>query len=98
MAVDPSLQGRGLASQLMNLTIDEIKRRCRSGSQSTPSSPSKEIADGKVILLISVMKDVYEAYYLKRGWTTTATKEIQPGMMGSQDGFSVVDMCMIVDL
>lgn len=98
MAVDPSLQGHGLASQLMNLTIDEIKRRCRSSSHSTPSSSLTESASGKVILLISVMKEVYESYYLKRGWTTTATKEIQPGMMGSRDGFSIVEMYMIVDL
>lgn len=35
MAVDPTLQGLGLASKLMEETIGEIKKRCRQSAQST---------------------------------------------------------------
>ena len=37
MVVDPTLQGQGLATQLMNLRIDEIKRRCGSGLRQVDS-------------------------------------------------------------
>ncbi len=98
MVVDPSLQGRGLATQLTNLTIDEIKRRCGSDLHPPPSNPSKASQKDKITLLLSTMKDLNENYYLKRGWTTTDTRSFPPGTMGSRDGFSVVEMCKTIAL
>ena len=114
MAVDISLQGKGLASQLMNLTIDEIKRRCGSGLRETSLSkrgliatpPDEEYGEktvaaangGKVKLLLSTMRILNEGYYAKRGWTATNYKSFPPGTMDSRDGFEVVDMYKNVDL
>ena len=126
-AVDPTLQGRGLGTQLMNLTIDEIKRRCGSGlrdpsvaaseaSQSRNQEASGTILDRgettpdginglgakkenkEVILLLSTMQQLNEQYYTMRGWTATQTKHFPPGTRGSQDGFSIVEMCKRVEL
>lgn len=98
MAVDPLLQGRGLATEFMNLTIDEIKRRCRSNLRSIISNSSEENGKGKLMLLLSTMQNLNEGYYLRRGWTTTETRSFPPGTMGSRNGFSVVEMFKSVDL
>lgn len=98
MVVDPSLQGHGLATQLTNLTIDEIKSRCVSNPHPPPSTPSEASPNDKLTLLLSTMKDLNENYYLKRGWTTTDTRSFPPGTMGSRDGFSVVEMCKTIAL
>ena len=105
MAVDPTLQGRGLATQLMNLTVDEIKRRCGSNlrdpsADQTHTAPSdsggaestKIEKRKEVVLLLSTMKELNEDYYAKRGWTTTATREFPKGTLGSSEGFRVVEM------
>lgn len=94
MVVDPPLQGRGLATQLMNLTIDEIRRRCGSGLRDSTSAPSSET----VMLLLSTMKSLNESYYAKRGWTTTENRYFPPGTKGSRDGFTVVEMFKSVAL
>ena len=102
MAVDPTLQGRGLATQLMNLTVDEIKRRCGSNLRD-PDTATSDATGSKsedvniyqrkeVLLLLSTLKDLNETYYAKRGWTATATREFPKGTLGSRDGFRVVEM------
>lgn len=45
MVVDPTLQGGGIATQLMNLTIDEIKRRSSSALQGRTQSTASEQKD-----------------------------------------------------
>ena len=110
MSVDPVLQGRGLASQLMNLTIDEIKRRCGSGLRDTniqikdSNEPNitTAVSEGEkkkeVMLLLSTMQVLNESYYAKRGWTTTNTRWFPKGTSGSRDGFAVVEMFKRVEL
>ena len=99
MVVDPALQGRGLASHFLNLTIDEIKRRCRSSSAEANVDEKDEREKKKeVMLLLSTMAILNETYYAKRGWTTTSSKSFPKGTGGSRDGFSVVDMYRRVEL
>ena len=100
MAVDPMLQGRGLATQLMNLTVDEIKKRCRVGLHDTTAAQNGSLQGTKkeVMLLLSTLQEVNEDYYAKRGWTTTATKKFPPGTKGSRDGFGIVEMYKTVEL
>ena len=90
MVVEPELQGRGIAGQLMGMTVEEIKRRCVTDPKGKES--------GKVMLMLSSMQELNETYYAKRGWTTTGVRRFQPGTMGSRDGFGVVEMMKIVDL
>ena len=91
IVVEPELQGRGIAGQLMGMTVEEIQRRC--------VTDPKGKASGKVMLMLSSMQELNETYYdAKRGWTTTGVRRFQPGTMGSRDGFGVFEMMKIVDL
>jgi len=108
MVIDPTLQGRGLATQLMNLTVDEIKRRGGSGlrdpsatrdmSEAKASDGTNDEKKKELMLPLSTMKDLNEGYYAKRGWTATATKEFPKGTRGSRDGFRIVEMFKRVEL
>lgn len=84
MAVDPALQGQGLASQLLDLTIEEIKKR--------------ERGEKEVVLLLSTMKAMNEGFYARRGWTASNTRVFPRGTSGSRDGFAVVEMYRLVRL
>ena len=115
VAVHPILQGRGLASTLMDQTIEEIKARAYAAIPSsiptqryqnpTDGAGHPRILDsgekgakGKVMLMLSTMLEFNESYYLKRGFVTTGVRRVEPGTMGSLDGFSVVEMMRWVDL
>lgn len=84
------VKGMGLASKLMEMCIDELRRmslikyRDRGGQ-----------GEVKMGLYLSTMKELNEEYYLKRGWVTTAENKIEKGVMGSRDGFSVAEMVRI---
>ena len=92
MAVEPSLQGRGVAARLLDLCIGEIVRRAK-----TEASASTETRIGKVNILISTMQELNEIYFAKRGWLTTNVKTFEPGVSGSVDGFHIVDMIRTVE-
>jgi len=87
MAVDPQLQGQGIAGALMEMVVVEIRRRVAEGGK-----------EGKIVLMLSAMQELNEGYYLKRGWSTTGKRRFERGTMGSRDGFSVVEMVKIIDL
>lgn len=100
MAVDPTLQGRGHGTQLLNLTVDEIRKRCGLGLRDT-TAVQDDLLQGRkkeVMLLLSTLQEVNEEYYAKRGWTTTATKKFPPGTKGSRDGFGIVEMYKTAEL
>ena len=111
MCVEPTLQGRGIAGQLMGLTVEEIKRRVVEGTKEAQESENAqkdingedrngtdEKAKGEVLLMLSSMQELNEAYYAKRGWQTTGVRRFPPGTMGSRDGFGVVEMMKVVSL
>ena len=100
MAVEPELQGRGIAGQIMDITVEEIKRRVRNAA----SFQDRKVGDAsvgekrQVMLLLSTMQEVNEAYYRKRGWVCTGVRRFGSGVLGSRDGFGVVEMGRCVDL
>lgn len=91
--VDVELQGRGLAKELMDITLAEIRRRVSQGRDEGEEGKG----EGKILLLLSTMQELNETYYAKRGWTTTGLRRFLPGTMGSRDGFGVVEMMRVVD-
>lgn len=87
MAVEPELQGKGISTQLLNLALDEIRKRV---------ALETKIENTKVTILISTMKELNEGYYLKRGWKTTEERRFPPGTGGSPSGFTVNDMVRVI--
>ena len=111
VCVEPTLQGRGIAGQLMGLTVEEIKRRVVEGIKEAQESKmgkknvngenrngTKEKAKSEVLLMLSSMQELNEAYYAKRGWQTTGVRRFPPGTLGSRDGFGVGEMMKVVRL
>ena len=92
MAVKPSLQGQGLATRLLNASIDEIRRRLRMQRDATDHR-----TPGKFNILISTMQELNEAYYANKGWQTTDVKYFEPGTGGSVEGFHIVEMNRVVE-
>ena len=84
-ATDVSLMGQGIAGKLTSLTTAEIRRRAAVEGKS------------KIVLMLSSMKELNEAYYLKRGYTTMNVKIFPPGTGGSRDGFSVAEMVKVLE-
>ena len=124
-----TLQGRGIAGQIMGLTVEEIKRRVvesknegherrhgmncegrnnRGGDEKGHDDDDddnvgrkekeKKREKGEVLLMLSSMQELNEAYYAKRGWETTGVRRFPPGTMGSRDGFGVVEMMKVVSV
>jgi len=87
MAVEPELQGKGISTQLLELTLDEIKRRVAERGESV---------EGPTRVLVSTMKELTEGYYQKKGWETTEERRFAPGTAGSGTGFAVVEMVRII--
>lgn len=94
MVVDPELQGRGIASQLMSLAINTIRRQVRDELQTQVGDREGK---GKVRLFLTTLKELNEEYYKRKGWTTTSERRFGPGVGGSEAGFGVVDMVRVVD-
>jgi len=87
MAVEPEFQGKGISTQLLELTLEEIKRRVAEGG---------ERVEGTTRVLVSTMKELTEEYYRKKGWETTEERRFPPGTAGSGTGFTVVEMVRMV--
>ena len=97
--VEKDLKGQGVGGLLTEIAIAEIRRRVAAewkAKQSTTEGGSAD-AEPKIVLMLSTMQDLNEPYYLRRGWTTTATKRFEPGTWGSRDGFGIVEMVKPLD-
>ena len=98
MVVDPSIQKQGLASKLLELVTEEVRRRAegvamerRRGRGGASMDGEKEEGE-EVQLIFSTLKEVNYEFYLKRGFVCTLEKKVEPGVMGSRDGFWIVEM------
>lgn len=87
MAVEPELQGKGISTRLLELTLEEIKRRV---------AEEGERVEGTTRILVSTMKELTEGFYHKKGWETTEERRFPPGTAGSGTGFTVAEMVRIV--
>lgn len=86
MAVEPELQGKGVSNQILELTLDEIKRVVQ----------DTEKENKGIRILISAMKEITGEYYAKKGWKMTEERRMPSGTAGSTTGFTIVDMVRIV--
>ena len=99
MGVDPALQSRGIASRMLDSTIEEIRRRIGEGERGNGKEEEEEVGkewEGKVKVLLSTMKELNEGYYQRKGWRTTGEKRFEAGVGGSEEGFGIVDMVKVV--
>ncbi|KAL8740442.1 MAG: hypothetical protein Q9190_006859 [Brigantiaea leucoxantha] len=81
VCVDPQSQKRGLVDPLLNAIVQEV--RLQIGAQRKES---------KFKLVVRTMKEMNEAYWLKKGFRTVAQKVFEPGIFGSPTGFTMLDM------
>ena len=111
MAVHPSLQHRGLGEQLEDQMTAEIKSRAfasisypapQLNSQDSfdngeyPESTTK-VAKKKLMIVGTVVRELNESRYHKKGYTTIGIERFEPGTMGSRDGFSVAKIMKWID-
>lgn len=92
MAVDLAHSNRGIATTLIHTVVQEIKRRAFPASPPSSVPSIGQDQDQKIILMLTTMKENNEVYYQKRGFITTRERTFAKGMVGSRDGFSVVEM------
>ncbi|KAI4179153.1 MAG: hypothetical protein LQ346_007257 [Caloplaca aetnensis] len=78
--VHPEYQRRGIAAQMYEALVKEMKNRVSAQG------------DQDVHLVITTMKELNEVYYQKRGFMTTGERRFEKGVGGSEVGFSVVEM------
>ena len=103
MGVDPALQGRGIASLMLEFTIEEVRRRVgeerrgKGKKEGKEDEVSKKEWKGKIKILLSTMKELNEGYHQRKGWRTTAERRFEAGVGGSEEGFGIVDMVRVAD-
>ena len=82
--VHPHYQKRGIAAQMFDALVKEIRTR------------ESESGQRRIHFVITTMKELNENYYQKRGFVTTREQRFDKGVGGSEVGFSVVEMEKIV--
>ncbi|KAI7286316.1 hypothetical protein KC345_g1238 [Hortaea werneckii] len=104
MAVDVEAQGQGLASYLMKLVDDEVKKRfgSLSGVNGDGKIASAAAAQGiesnadagrrRLFMLLTTLKEINEDLYARRGYQKDYETWHAPGTLGSETGFTVVHM------
>ena len=66
MAVDPELQGRGLAGLLMKWTEDEVKRTFKTSLRETHDAGNA--GPTQLIMMLTTVREINERFYTKRGF------------------------------
>ncbi|GAB1725572.1 hypothetical protein NU195Hw_g6448t1 [Hortaea werneckii] len=104
MAVDVEAQGQGLASYLMKLVDDEVKKRFGSlggvngGGKVANSAAAQGIENNadagrrRLFMLLTTLKEINEDLYARRGYEKDYETWHAPGTLGSETGFTVVHM------
>ena len=92
LAVDPSIQKQGIASLMLRLVEEEIRRRWEAavvGELATVGA-KRDRSKGKerkLRLLLSTLKEMNAAFYERRGWVLTEDRRMGKGFQGSEIGF-----------
>lgn len=97
MAVDLALQGQGLASYLMALVDEEVKRRFKA-SVLAESANGQTRATPQLHLVLTTLKECNETFYARRGYINDYEDAHGPGFLGSPTGFSVLHMSKVLDV
>lgn len=91
MAVDPSLQRKGVAGLLIGLVEREVKRRF------LLAKAQSEMPGRKLVMLLSTIKEVNFEFYTRRGYEFDYETFHEPGWLASPTGFTVVHMSKKVE-
>ncbi|KAL8701626.1 MAG: hypothetical protein Q9201_004811 [Fulgogasparrea decipioides] len=81
VCVHPDWQKQGLADQLLNRVAEEV------GSQVRMSGKGPEFK-----LMVRVLKEVNEKYWLRKGFKPVGEKFFEPGLFGTKTGFHIMDL------
>lgn len=90
-AVAVEFQGQGIAGKLTRMCVAEIRRRAEAAFRG-----KGQAGRPRIVLMLSSLQELNEAYYLKRGWTRTAIRTMPQGT-GGGDSFSIVEMVKVLD-
>ncbi|KAL9109464.1 MAG: hypothetical protein Q9187_008160 [Circinaria calcarea] len=90
MAVDPALQRQGLADILLTHVTAEIKRRAAILEAERKRNGGE--GEAEVRMILTTIKEIKFAYYEKRGFHWTGERKVKKGILGSRNGFTVVEM------
>jgi len=93
MATDVSLQRQGLASYMMALTEAEVKRRFKAEALANGGSEEQV----RLVMVLTTIKELNEAFYLRRGYVFDYETVHERGFMGSETGFTVNHMSKVLD-
>ena len=91
MVVDSSVQKQGLASKMLGLVTEEVRRRAEVVARERRENGA-DMEGEEVHLIFSTLKENNYEFYIKRGFVMTEEKKVEPGTLGSRDGFTVVEM------
>ena len=97
LAVDLSVQRQGVAMWMMKCLEAEVRRKAREVAAAGglhPGAEEKRMADEelKIQLRLSTLREINEAFWMRRGFRTTVEKKMPPGCWGSPNGFTVLEM------
>ncbi|KAK3650985.1 hypothetical protein LTR56_006036 [Elasticomyces elasticus] len=91
MAVAVECGGKGLASYLMKLADQEVKRRWLFAGSRTQGSGQK------LWMVLTTIKEINEGFYERRGYAHDYETTHGPGHMGTPNGFHVVHMSKVLE-
>jgi len=102
MAVDVSLQRHGVASYLMKLVDQEVRRRSMAAGLDDPTSSSSDASSKpegrKVHVVLTTIKELNEEFYARRGYGKDYETWHEKGFLGSETGFHVVHMSKVLEI
>lgn len=85
LAVDPTVQRKGLAGWLVNAVEEEIVRRCA-------QSDLQHKAIMHVVVLLTTIRELNGEFYRKRGYLYDSERHYEAGVLNSEGAFTVVHM------
>ncbi|KAL1591181.1 hypothetical protein WHR41_00123 [Cladosporium halotolerans] len=92
MAVNPSLQRKGLAGLLMELVEGEVKKRF------LVARVERGLPGLKLVMMLTTAKEVNEGFYKRKGYSLDYETFHGPGWFGSSKGFHIAHMSKQVEL
>ncbi|KAH7096640.1 hypothetical protein BKA62DRAFT_833833 [Auriculariales sp. MPI-PUGE-AT-0066] len=94
LCVNVNYQRRGIADWLMQFAEDVVVRF----EVQKNATISAGVPTTVVRFLLTTIEELTGAYYAKRGWLIFNAKKMPPGFIGSEGGFTLIDMYKMVPI
>ncbi|KAH7098854.1 hypothetical protein BKA62DRAFT_711591 [Auriculariales sp. MPI-PUGE-AT-0066] len=91
LCVRVDLQRRGIADWFMKFAENAIFELVQEAN-AAPNGPATKL----VRFMLSTIEELNGAYYSKRGWLAAKRNKMPPGFVGSEGGFTLIDMYKLV--